>query len=232
MTGDDHNVRLSLRRRHDFLHAREIGLKRKSFHRRGRPGLFLGSRARLQDESGKDMDGCEAGALVARGAAERKGGGETQESHAYPGLLNDGRRVRLLQIPACSHAPNPLRVEKRQGVEKGVVAVIEHVIVSKGDNVHPHLVQLIDQGRMRPQKRVFLGRIAPFGIRALQVDERHIGPRHALEKSAHGFRSWLSRTRKLLADERVPGQRYGNHPLRWTSCLTPIVTIRPPFLRA
>ena len=212
VTGDDHDVRLPLRRRHDFLHARDIGLERKGLHRRGRPRLFLGSRARLQDESGKDMDGREAGALLARGAAERKGGGIAQESHANPGLLHDGGRVRLLQIPARSHAPDSLRVEKGQGVEKRIVAVVEHVIVGEGDDVHPHLVQLVYQGRMGAQKRVFLSRIAPFGIRALQVDERHVGPRHALEQGAHGFRSRFSRTRELLADEHVPGQRDGNPP--------------------
>ena len=158
------------------------------------------------------MDGRESGAFIAGRAAERKGGGVAQESHADPGLLHDGRRARLLQIPARSHAPDPLRVEKGQGVEKRVVAVVEHVIVREGDDVHPHLVQLVYQGRVGAQKRVFLGRIAPFGIRTLQVDERHVGPRHALEQGAHGFRSRFSRTRKLLADEHVAGQRDGNHP--------------------
>ena len=157
--------------------------------------------------------GARPGALLTRGAAERKRGGVAQESHAYPFLLDDGRRARLLQIPACSHAPDPLLVEKGQGVEKRVVAVVEHVIIGEGDDVHPHLVQLVDQGRMGSKKRVFLGRVAPLGIRALQVDERHVGPRHTLEQGANRFRSRLSRPGKLFADENVPGQCDGNHPL-------------------
>ena len=114
-------------------------------------------------------------------AALRNHTGDADEAETDPVFLDEDRRSGLIQIRSCPHAENPGPVQGRAGVQKGVSAEVQRMVVSQRHQVQPQLVHHGHTGERQAEcELLVLRRRPPLAEGKLLIGHENVRLPHRL----------------------------------------------------